>query len=459
MKHRKQGIKILFRRPLWISDSITANVNYAAKICVIENIVKHPNADNLQLVTIDNETAIVDMSYKKGDLVIKFPLECTINKEFLSHSNAFENKDLNSDNTKKGFFNKHGRVRALKLRGVFCGCYIHPISQFNFFFNTNFESSDVGLEFTHINDVLICEKYVTNISKKSQGGFGKSIKVKNIDLIKEDQFRFHWNTAHYGRNIHKISPEDIISITYKKHGTSGISANLLLKRKLNLLEKLLKYVGIEIQETQYGFVSASRKVIKSVDEENLSNNQHYYKEDIWGKVTEHLKPYIEPGITLYYEIVGFTPKGGYIQDQYDYGFSRNVEDGVYCIDGKCDPIWTEGQHYGVYIYRITYTTPQGRVIEFDWSMVKEYCNNYKLKHVLEIYHGKAKDFAPNSEEITAKIYKEIEKECYLCKNKVPTEGYVIRRETNTVESFKIKSELFRLHESKQLDKEQDNIEE
>ena len=107
----------------------TSNINYAAKICVIENIVKHPNADNLQLVAIDNETAIVNMSYKQGDLVIKFPLECTINKEFLSYSNAFENKDLNSDPTVKGFFNKHGRVRAINLRGTFCGCYLHPLPQ------------------------------------------------------------------------------------------------------------------------------------------------------------------------------------------------------------------------------------------------------------------------------------------------------------------------------------------
>lgn len=437
----------------------TSNINYAAKICVIENIVKHPNADNLQLVTIDNETAIVNMSYKQGDLVIKFPLECTINKEFLSYSNAFENKDLNSDPTVKGFFNKHGRVRAIKLRGTFCGCYLHPLPQFNFFFNADFDKSDVGLEFTHIDDTLICEKYIPSGKQKGKGaGLGKSSKAKNIDLIEDNQFRFHWDTSHFGRNAHKVSPEDIISVTYKKHGTSGISANLLLKRKLNLLERLLKYAGLKIQDTQYGFVSASRKVIKSVDQESLSNNQHYYKEDVWGKVTEHLKPYLEPGITLYYEIVGFTPNGGYIQDQYDYGFRRNEGDGVYCIDGKCQPIWTEGQHYGVYVYRITYTTPQGKVIEFDWSMVKEYCNKYGLKHVIELYHGKAKDYAPNSEEIISKISKEIEKECYLCKNKVPTEGYVIRRETNGVEAFKIKSELFRLYESKQLDTEQVNIE-
>lgn len=40
------------------------NINYAAKCCVISNIRKHPNADKLQLVTIDNEVAIVDQSYK-----------------------------------------------------------------------------------------------------------------------------------------------------------------------------------------------------------------------------------------------------------------------------------------------------------------------------------------------------------------------------------------------------------
>lgn len=110
------------------------NINYAAKCCVISNIRKHPNADKLQLVTIDNEVAIVDQSYKEGDLVIKFPLECTIHKGFLSYINAFEDKQLNSNKDLKGFFNKHGRVRAIKLRDVFCSCYLVRMDLFKEYF-------------------------------------------------------------------------------------------------------------------------------------------------------------------------------------------------------------------------------------------------------------------------------------------------------------------------------------
>lgn len=429
---------------------ITAE-NYAAKVCVIDNISKHPGADNLQLVSIDGDVAIVNMSYKKGDVVIKFPLECAINKNFLSACNAFEEKIANKDTSQKGFFNKHGRVRAIKLRGVFCGCYLHPVEDFNKFFGTSFSSSDAGLEFNEVNGTIVCEKYVPLSNKKNVQNLGekKPRKVQNKDLIEDSQFRFHWDTSHFGRNIHKVEPGDIISVTYKLHGTSGISANVLLKRKLTFIEKVAKFFGAKVVESEYGFVAASRKVIKAVENNSLANNNHYYDTDIWKHVTEVLRPHIQKGITLYYEVVGFTPSGSFIQKGFDYGFNRVVSG---------NEKWEIGKHFGVYVYRITYTTPDGKVIEFDWSMVKEYCDKYGLLRVPEIYHGRADGFAPTSEEILTRVSMEIEKNCHMCANIVPAEGYVIRRETRGVDAFKVKSELFRLMESKELDSGEQNIE-
>ena len=64
-------------------------------------------------------------------------------------------------------------------------------------------------------------------------------------------------------------------------------------------------------DTKYDYIYSSRKVIKN--EELNPNAQHYYKEDIWGIAHEELKPFLQKGMTFYYEIVGFLPNGGSIQ--------------------------------------------------------------------------------------------------------------------------------------------------
>ena len=112
-----------------------ANPNYLAKFVEISNIRKHPNADRLQVTTIDGNDVITGTDIKVGDNVVYFPLECAINKDFLSATNSFEDKELNFEKDKKGFFNSKGRVRAVKLRGQPSMGYIVPVEVF---FNSMF---------------------------------------------------------------------------------------------------------------------------------------------------------------------------------------------------------------------------------------------------------------------------------------------------------------------------------
>ena len=105
------------------------DTNYRAKIVQLKNIRKHSNADKLQCVTIDFQTVITGMNAKEGDIYIYFPLECAINKEYLSWSNSFSSPDMNEDKTKKGFFDKNGRVRAVRLRGEPSQGYIIQIGR------------------------------------------------------------------------------------------------------------------------------------------------------------------------------------------------------------------------------------------------------------------------------------------------------------------------------------------
>src|SRR5690606_16693061 len=114
-----------------------ANPNYLAKIVRLKGLKKHPNADRLQVASIDFQNVITGLEAKDGDIYIFFPLECKINKDFLSFTNSFRDKTLNQDKEKAGFFEENGRVRATKLRGEKSMGYLVPIEQMEFFLGYN----------------------------------------------------------------------------------------------------------------------------------------------------------------------------------------------------------------------------------------------------------------------------------------------------------------------------------
>ena len=186
--------------------------------------------------------------------------------------------------------------------------------------------------------------------------------------------------------------------------------------------------------------------------------QHFYDTDIWGKAHELVKEFLSDGMTFYYEIVGFLPSGGYIQGPFDYGQE----------EGK----------FEIRIYRITYTNPSGKVFEFSAHQVQDFCKEKGLLAVPELYYGLAKNVNPYlyneyAEELFEGCSHKItwreafledikekynEKNCYICKNKIPEEGVVIRIEKNDFEAYKCKSTRFYEFETKELDKGVANIE-
>ena len=428
-----------------------ANINYLAKIVKIENIRKHSNADKLYCTTIDGNNLITGVDTKVGDVVVYFPLECSINLEYLSWSNSFKEKTMNKDpEATPGFFEKYGRVKALRLRGEKSEGYIVPLRDIEKWLNEKsnllpgqgffFCDNVIGQEFDFYNDIQICKKY---IPKGNSGGLGGSKKdkklIKRISRLVEGQFRLHEDTAHLKKNIHKIEPYDYISITEKLHGTSFVVGKILTKRKLKIPEKFLKNFGIKILETEYDYIYASRNVVKNQYE--TRNAGHFYGYDLWAEIKDQLKNSIVSGITLYGECVGFTKTGAYIQNDYDYGL--------------------EPGNFKLYIYRITQTNADGHVVEFTWPQIKEYCRKFNLNHVPEKYYGLAKDLFPDLD--TTEHWHEnflnnlqdlfLEKNCVLCKNKVPAEGIVLRQDkTFDCEPFKLKSFRFLEKESKDLDK-------
>ena len=436
------------------------NENYAAIVVEIKTLVPLEKCDNVQGAIIMGNQVIVSKDVKVGDVGVYFPLECQLSKEYLSNNNLYNKPELNIDNTKKGYFDENGRIRCQRFRGHKSEGLFMPLESLQSFGVLELELNSC---FDEINGFEICKKYVvkTNRTLGQPGSRKSKTKIKYESKLIENQFRFHDDTAMLYRNLHKITPESLIHISYKMHGTSGISSYILCKKKLNWIEKLLSKLNVNIKTEIYDYIYSSRKVIKN--EELNPNAQHYYNEDIWGIAHNELKDFLQKGMTFYYEIVGFLPNGGAIQKDYDYG---------------CEP----SQH-AIYIYRITQTNIDGKLFEFSAKQVQDFCKKNGLNAVPELYYGYARDLyfevTPDGEgDFSRKIFSQAnidedswrtnflkfikemynEKDCFMCKNQVPEEGCVVRIEGLEFEAYKQKSERFYLKESILLDKGESNIE-
>jgi hypothetical protein len=227
--------------------SITNQSNYLAKIFKISGIRKHSNADRLQCIAIDGFNTITGLDTKDGDFYVFFPAECQINDGLLAFSNSYRDKTKNRNPEKAGFVEENRRVKTISLRSERSEGYILPITIVEEWLASIGIKVDLkefeGKYFDTIGKEIICNKYVVKISRQpGLGGGDKKGKKARASKLVEGQFCFHYETTALQRNVHRISPDDILWISSKYHGTSAVYANVLCKRKLNFVEKILRKI-------------------------------------------------------------------------------------------------------------------------------------------------------------------------------------------------------------------------
>jgi len=413
--------------------------NYSAVVVRLKGIHPHSNADRLNCVNIYGNNVIIGKDTKEGAIGLFFPVESQLGKDFAEVNDLIRRKDENGKPA-GGMFDDNRRVRAQTLRGEKSMGFWCPLD-----FLLNLEGIDdisdlyEGQELETYRGYEISKKYVVPAKTQGQPGSKQGRKSKKESRIIPEQFHFHFDTAQLGRNLNKISPNDLISISWKTHGTSGICGNVLVKKKLKWYEKALKAAGVNIVDSEYDYVFSSRRVIKNDDKEY----NHFYSTDIWSLAGEQFRDKLHKGETCYFEILGFLPDGGAIQKGYDYG----------CAEGE----------HKIQIYRITQTNADGIVTELPWHQMIHRAKELSIDTVPEIYYGKAYDLDTLELSTHEEYFGESlldylksqyvhDQDCQFCKNKVPAEGVVIRVERGDgIENFKLKSERFYLAETKQLD--------
>lgn len=472
-----------------LSQSPKINLNYAARIVEIKDFVKHPNpkCERLKCCAIEGYSIAVGIDTTPGTYVY-FPMECAIDKDYLSVNNLFRDKEKNADKTKSGFFEDGCRVKALRLQGYPSEGFIMPIESLYMWIENSayigeiISNLKIGYDFDMIDEHQLCKKYVpksTRIPGQPGNGEGGNITKKlRTSKVIDTQFRFHYNTTLIKKCPHVIEPDSLISITEKVHGTSGISAYILCTTEVSRFTKFVTWFnnnllypinrlfggqGYSISQTEgYDYLWSSRSVVKN-QFYNEGVTSGFYGCDVWKYAHDIVQDKLVKGMTLYYEIIGYLPNGGAIQKA-----NGSVFDYMYVPPTKPNE-YVYGTHFGIVVYRVTYTNPDGRVFEFSARQVQQWCEKNGLQSVRQYYYGYAKDLYPDldisnhwNENFMARLASDpnfyMEMNSPTCNNDVPHEGIVIKIENFLSEAYKLKCFKFLEKETKALDKGEIDIE-
>ena len=296
-----------------------------------------------------------------------------------------------------GFFNKTCRVRIIKLRGQYSQGFIAGVDSI-VNYKPDLKDTDwdklVGTQFNFIDEDEFCKKYIPLVKGHGTRVIdpeyqGQSIwrkrmkKLKRFNRLIDNQFAYHYDTKMLAEHIHELSPDDIVSVTVKVHGTSAIFSKILVNRQLSRWEKIKKFFGFKVDTVEYGNIYASRTTIKNQYINPKAGS--YYNVDIWGCVNRDLSPYLDDGMTVYGEIVGYLEGStSMIQKQHDYG---------------CKP----GQ-WKFMPYRITSTDELGNKTEWEIKDVDEWTHKLvenhpelaeKILFLNFVYYGRLGDMYPD----------------------------------------------------------------
>lgn len=445
---------------------------YCCTIVRIGEVKPIEGSDFLGQVLVEGRTIVVRKDQvKEGDVMFYVSNECQVNADFLSINSFFEDRSINANQEQKGYINKYGRIRMVKLRGVLSMGILFAKENFCNWCPqmTEFDAEEhIGEDFDTVAGELFVKAYVPMKKEKPQRPNGSKRKSEpKFDRLIPGEFLFHYETQQLNREIGRLKPEDVVSISCKMHGTSFVIGNVrtlqprwggLYARCFTRLPKFLQFT-----RTAFDVVYSSRSVVKN-QYYNRKVSRGYYESDVWGEYYVLIAKYIPEGYTIYGEIVGYV--GGLnqmIQKGYDYG----------CAPGE----------NRLMIYRVT-IDEGGRKRELEIHEVQEFSaslvermlavGNEGAARIIPmpvLYHGTLSDLYPAlnltdhwHENLLETMKRDaehfgMEKDEPLCRNKVPREGICLRIDNDPIkECFKLKTLSFLGKEAELIDKGEMDIE-
>lgn len=351
---------------------------YKAYITTLKNVRPHPNADRMLLADCFGNTVCVGLEAKENDVVIYFPTDGQLSKEYAEINNLVRIK--NEDGTYSGGYldpNKRN-IRAIKLRGEKSDGLVMPLESLSSF--GDISTLNIGDAIDVFNGHEICKKYIPKGKlMEMRAGGPANIKAKKASY---PYFVEHIDTPQLRFNMDLFKPGDIICLTEKIHGTSSRNANTIkISYKKNLLDKIFHKKGKKI--SNYDYIVGTRRTI--IEEDNKDGG-FYGTNEFRMKWGEYFKNKLHDGEEVFGEIAGFYAPNAPIMGRCD---NNKVNDKSFVkkygptttFSYGCNEEMGENKYW---IYRMTCTTPNGYIIEYPWDLVKRRATEMGLDTVPEL---------------------------------------------------------------------------
>lgn len=264
--------------------------DFKVPVARIDQIVKHPNADRLVCCQIAGWTVIAstDSGHAPGDLVIYIPIDSILPPKLEAYLFPIGSKITLSKS----------RVKTIKIRqGVSQGMIVKLTDDLVRMYPRLISRWGVGEDVAEILGITKYEPPANSIPNQMRG---KQVS-KNNPLFKRytDINHLKW----YPNAFEIAEPVDI---TEKLHGTSARYAVLPAVAD-TWWKKVLKFFKL-LPKNEFCYGSRHIQL-----QNKVLNKKLFYDCDVYAKIArqENLREKLEPGLTLYGEIVGDGIQGGY----------------------------------------------------------------------------------------------------------------------------------------------------
>jgi RNA ligase (TIGR02306 family) len=294
------------------------NQNSVCFIAKVNEVREISGADNIELVVAGGWNCIS----KKGENIVG-------DNVIIATTDAVIPEALSDEIGVTNYLRKGGRVRTVKLRGVYSECLIIPHK----FLHGRTTMGDWDLkEGSDCMDIFGVFKYEPPV-KQIQLASGRKIKYKD-----NPNFHIYYKFPNLKNVAGMFTDEDFVEITRKIHGTNA-RYGIVKKTKLSLFDKVKKFFGLADSWIDYEYVVGSHNVEKGSDSQGFYDTNVWYniadelniKRKLWQIVRATYSPEeIGSGFVIYGEIYG---KG--VQKNYEYGLDTIDFAGFdITVDGK-----------------------------------------------------------------------------------------------------------------------------
>jgi RNA ligase (TIGR02306 family) len=348
------------------------NQNSVCFIAKINEVRAIEGADNIELVIAGGWNAIT----KKGEFKVG-------DETIIATTDAVIPEKLSEEMGVTSYLRKGGRVRTVKLRGVYSECLIIPMT----YLSGKTTMGDFDLkEGSDCMEFLGIIKYEPPV-KQIQLASGRKIKWRD-----NQNFHIYYKFPNLKNVEGMFTEQDEVQITRKIHGTNA-RYGIVKKSKLSFWDKVKKFFRLADEWIDYEYIYGSHNCEKG------SDSQGFYSTDVWRTIAE--RENIKDSLWAWVKNLG-TPEiigSGFViyGEIYGAGIQKNYDYGLQDIKFTGFDITINGEYQDTF---------------YTWVIFK----NLGYDHVEELYNGYWSQEIQDSFVFNNFIYG----------TKVPHEGIVIK---------------------------------